>query len=277
MEKSKKLLNLVIEKDQLGKEYPVINKGGAEGAIYAHPDGVLKPLKEFDVKKIEKVTLLGQNIEDEAFCKILGTFSYGKNDSAAGVVMDRVYPSYIAKDFHSLEYCWFLDEREFVKDVTIRGSDALKRFHELGIAVGDIKDDNIMINEDQKPVFVDTPSVAYKEYPCDVMNDPRLSLLSRTYGEDFSLQDNDIYLYTIMVLNYFTLQINKLEDYLDPKYAQDFVRLMSVNDKAKDILLKIFSKDANKPYVGDAIREINPFEDLFTEENADKLIRLRYW
>ena len=84
----------------------------------------------------------------------------------------------------------------------IQADEAIQRFHKIGLILADIKDNNILIDSNEKVKFVDTDNWMYNGYDFD-LEPSRASWLSNTFKKNFSLIDNDRFVFGIMAIQYF--------------------------------------------------------------------------
>lgn len=246
---------------------------GTEGAIYKYDENTafktfFKNNRENNALKIEKVKTMTK-LNDPSFAFPKGLIHIGiKNE--IGYYMDLVHTNPNCKDFYLIDHHYLVKAKEFL-DIIIKADEAIKRAHRLGIVLGDIKKDNILVDINDNPIFVDTDNYAYGDYSFD-MRDKKTYWLKDLYGRSFDLKDNDKYVYTLMVLQYYLRGI-VLRYMQDKDIYRWLIKLMVASPEVKEIIETILSDSDDKPYIGDALKLINPEEDLFQKDAAETLRR----
>ena len=181
---------LIIEEEKRYKEYPQIGFGD-EASIHKYNEQIA--FKTFDFmrdkeklpRKFEKIELLGQ-LSDVAACFPIGLVGY-EDKKKEGYYYNLVNPLKNYKDF---DYLQFLKNTRQLLGYIIQADEAIQRFHKMGIILGDIKGDNIMLDCNGNVKFVDTDNWMYNDYSFDVYPG-RADWLSTNFNKKFSLIDND--------------------------------------------------------------------------------------
>ncbi len=217
-------------------------------------------------KKIEEFT----HFKDPSFAFPLGIievkrFSISMSSDESGYYSPLIQYNPNYKDFEELYKKTRNQSNQDVVSYLIEASNAMKRIHKLGIIIGDVRGCNIMINEENHPVFVDTDNYAYNTYKFDV-GAFGYNMLRSYYGNNFSLKDADIFAYTILALNILITNIQM--NYL---FINKYIKLMNVPKEAKEILKAIFSNSKNKPYIDEFLSLINPSEQIFDGKAIKRL------
>jgi len=254
-----KMKILILDQWDLRKKYKEIGVG-TEGNVFNYQDRYA--LKKFSLflamkycyeeklerrfAKLEKMSLL----KDENFCFPIGIFGY-QDLEKVGCYSELVKYEKGRKDFTCL---WNLNDTKEVFRYLIEADAAMHRFHKMGGIIGDIKEDNIMIDKNGHPKFIDTDNFAYQEYDFEFTPD-RISCLKNRYNKEFSLKDNDIFVFSMMALYILTRIEGKWSN-------EDILQIIHQLDTAKEVkngLKNIFSDSQNKPYIGSILQEIkNP-------------------
>lgn len=263
---------IIIEKEKCGKKYKFIGSG-SEGEVYRYHNYALKmfplfPHPERLPKKFEKIELLAK-LHDEAACFPKGLVGYDK-EKIEGYYYDFVNSKWECENFADLLY--LKDIRKKLQYIT-EADEALQRFHKMGIILGDIKEDNIMIDENDNIKFIDTDNWMYCGYGFDIVP-IRSKWLQELYGKDFSLIDNDKFAFAMMSIQILlSLSFSNLNNISD-KYFQYMIHQLDVEKETKELLRTIFSDSNDKPYIGDVLKEINT-EKIISEEKRKYLTDTR--
>lgn len=263
---------LIINEDQTYVDYPQIGCGD-EASVHKYNDDIAFKIFSFIrdktklPRKYEKIELLGK-IQDESACLPIGLVGY-ENELKEGYYCNLVKYNNATKDFTKLE---FLHDMKRILNYIIQADEAIRRFHKMGFILGDIKDDNIMIDINDKVKFVDTDNWMYGDYGFDVVPG-RIFWLSSTYNKEFSLLDNDRFVFTIMALQLF-IENTVISFHRNDLYFKKLIEYMDVSPEVKDGLRIILSDAHNKPYVGPILEKINPERPLLTREQTHRLNRI---
>ena len=252
---------------------------GSEGKVYRYNDTTA--IKMFNPQKFPnklKKTKQLYYLRDENFCFPKGLV-YTKRDDLIGIQYDFIT--------NSKKYGGFLDffldhipngdvSIETVYNILFKIDMALQRIHKVGYTVGDLRPKNIMINEDDNPIFIDTDGGAYKDYGYDIKS-PRSLWANKVYNKDFSKEDCDKYVWAIVFLESLLTYNNfnkkfvpflAIELYQNKEVLKDLVSDLSISKEMKDGLNIIFSDADNKPYIGDVFEgfdQHNPIMSAFSE------------
>ncbi len=183
--------------------------------------------------------------------------------------MDLVNPDTECKDFSKLDR---LKDMKKVLEYLIMADKAIERIHKKGIIIGDIKDENILIDKSGNIKFVDTDNYKYLDYDYDLLPS-RSKWLKYLYNKDITDIDNEKFVYTILALDSLVKGIsvkrnrnvnflNKLIDYLD------------VSNEVKDGFRILLSDAPNKPYVSKVLKKIEPTDEIISKNNIKRLERI---
>ncbi len=239
---------------------------GDEGKIYKINDNLAFKrffIQDNNLEKIRKIELLVA-LKNPYFTFPLGLIRL--DGKIIGYYMPFIKEHF---GYPSFAYLRHIKSRNTLINLGIKGYEALKYAHDHNITLGDIKYANILIDENNNPVFIDTDNYAYGKFGYDL--DPNLShTLERIYNRNFSQKDNDIYLYSKMIMSY--LFSNEVIYIYDNK--EFLKKLMSYVEAPKDIkegLECIFSDSENKPYMGPILKKLNPSITLIPSYYKNKL------
>ncbi len=151
----------------------------------------------------------------------------------------------------------------------IQANEAIQRFHKMGLVLGDIKNNNIMIDCNKNVRFVDTDNWMYNDYDFDVYPS-RANWLTHTFNKNFSLIDNDSYVFGIMAIQHFIDDIIT-ELHCSDKFYKKMIESLDVSQEIKDGLRLIFSDANEKPYIGSILKKINPEQKIISKEAISKV------
>lgn len=263
------LPTLIIEKRKRYRVYPQIGFGD-EASVHKYNEKIA--FKTFDFirdkeklpKKFEKIELIGQ-LYDVAACFPIGLVGY-EDKKKEGYYCDLVKPLKDYKDFDHLQY--LKDMRQLLGYI-IQADEAIQRFHKMGFILGDIKGNNIMIDHNGNVRFVDTDNWMYHDYGFDLYPS-RADWLHDTFNKNFSLIDNDRFVFAMMVIQYF-IDDDIVRLHHPGIYFKHLIELMDVSQEVKDGLRLIFSDANEKPYIGSILKKINPEQKIISKEAIYKI------
>ena len=266
------LPTLIIEEEKRYKEYPQIGFGD-EASIHKYNEQIA--FKTFDFiqdkeklpKKFEKIELLGQ-LSDVAACFPIGLVGY-EDKKKEGYYYNLVNPLKNYKDF---DYLQFLKDTRQLLGYIIQADEAIQRFHKMGIILGDIKGDNIMLDCNGNVRFVDTDNWMFNDYGFDVYPG-RADWLSDNFNKKFSLIDNDRFVFAMMAIQYF-IKGDIIRLHHSDVYFKKLIEFMDVSQEVKDGLRLIFSDANEKPYIGPILKKINPEQKIISKEAIYKINRI---
>lgn len=254
---------IIVSRYDLGEKYPSIGYG-TEGEVYRYDDKYA--LKRFSLframeyfyernlelkfSKIEEMTKL----HDESICFPVGILGF-KDMFMEGCYFNLVDYEPGKKDFEDLSEYFDRDERI---DLLIKGDEVLRRIHNMGMIIGDVKEDNIMIDKNNNPIFVDVDNYAYGYYPFSLFPD-RITVYERMHGHEGKCRDCDIMLYTLMSLR----MIFSDKDFTFSESYENImakVRLLDLNDEIREYIELILSDSIDKPYVSPLLQKIKAYK-----------------
>ena len=178
--------------------------GGDEGSVYRfHNQYAVKVFnsKYYDKKdrldrKMRKVKELMQ-IKDQSFTFPIGLVTTN------GQRTNGYYTKFIPgkKSLRDLSFEW---NREKILSILLEAEAALKRIHKKGIIVGDLKEENILLDKGDHPIFIDTDNYICGTHPFDLLP-IRVGCLYDLYGGKVkSFEDNDKLLFALLSLEKLT-------------------------------------------------------------------------
>lgn len=264
------LNTLLINKQDVYTEYPQIGYG-CEGSIHKYNDLIALKIfmfinKESLPNKFKKIEELAK-FQDSSFCFPKGLVGY-EDEQKEGYFTDLVVTDQGLKDFEDLTYLY--DEQRLI-EYLLKAESAIERIHKKGFIIGDVKTDNIMIDINDNPRFVDVDNYAFGDYDFDIFPDRR-EWFKRVFGKDCSPIDSDRYLYAMVCLQYFAY--GTLLHSATPRYFKTLIELMDIDSEAKDILRVIFSDAQDKPYIGPVLQKIHPGQKLLQPNDIQILNRI---
>lgn len=264
---------LILDKSEIEEYYTKIGYG-VEGDIYNYSNRFA--LKIFSDKfynkkvklnrKFKKVDALTE-IKDNSFCFPI--------DLVVDSKLNKIgyYMELLAKkrediyDFTDLknDYKVATDKQAIFK-ILLDADRAIERIHRKGIIIGDIHPENIIIDNNGNPRFIDTDNYIYKDYDFDVQ--PwRTEIYEKSYGIIENQKDNDIFLYAMQVMDVIT-GLEPLYQYIDVKeHFDNILNKLNVDKKTIEGLRYIFSDAVNKPYISEVISDIDPNQYIFPNQS----------
>ena len=260
---------------------------GSEGIVYKYDD--YTAIKMFNPKrfpnKLNKVMEL-YNLKDDNFCFPKGVV-FTKRDDLVGIKLDLINKSKEYESFLEL----FLNhipngtvDIETVYKILFKIDSAIRRIHKLEYRIGDLRPKNIMLNENNEPIFIDTDGGSYKDYGYDI-NSPRSHWANRVYKKVFSKEDSDKYVWALIFLESLLTYNNfnkkcipflAIELYQNKDILDDFISDLSIPKWMKNDLKVIFSDSDDKPYIGDIFENYNCEEPIMSDLSS-RIFSLKYY
>ncbi len=293
------LPTLELNERDLNKKYEYVGHGG-EGTVYKYDEKtVVKIFNDYLSKeqlpiKFRKIEVLGHiqepgvvlprglvgfSREDKIDVSLLDTSDLeaftrkvlelkGQNSLEvlkSGYFMDRVICHSKCGNFDRLSS---LKDTKKVLEIMRKADEIMRRLHAHGFRIGDVKGENILIDQNLSPIFIDGDNMAYEEFSYDVADD-RTLWLDETFGSKHSRVDSDIYLYTLMCLDYF---MQNAEMYLghNREYLEKLVRFLKVDPVTREALSIILSDAHGKPYIGEVLGGLS--QEAFTFTGTENMI-----
>lgn len=299
------LPTLTIKKEDLGKVYPRLGSGG-EGTVYRYDEKTaVKIFKNKDLLplKFRKIEVMGKVIDEDLIVpkglvgyeesEIIDYSSLDVNDFESftkeilqrreiarscgprkeGVFMDLVDTQPKCKNFDKISD---LKDMKKVLELFLKADQVMQRLHRKGFRIGDVKPQNILIDREWNPKFIDADNMAFGGFTYDLF-DYRMALLEKTFEKKRSRRDNDIYLLSLMVLKYCMKDVVAFTSFYrdnQRRNLQKIVEYLKIDPVLKDGLRLIFSDAENKPYIGPILAKIGPEAFVFTKKEKMVLTQL---
>lgn len=243
-------MNIIRVKPQ---ELVMIGEGD-EGKVYRHKNRYAVKLfsdyytkrnrMESKMRKVQEMTAM----QDPSFTFPIGLVTTN------GYTATGYYTRYIGgkRSFNSLSFDL---NREKVLRILLETEAALKRIHKKGIFIGDLKEDNILLDNHNHPIFIDTDNYSFDNHPFDLLP-MRVGCLYDLYGgKIMNFEDNDKLLFALMSLEKLTK---------DPRFRygsskrdiEQALKEHSCSPEAKEVLDCIFSDAENKPDIGPILQKV---------------------
>ena len=254
--------DISINKRNLGIKYTCIGVGD-EGRVFRYDDNIAFKIyhcnqySQNKIKKIYKKVCEMFEEDIDSFCFPRGFVTQGRK--VIGFFFEHVEYNEGLRDFDDLEDC---DNTSEVLNYILQADRAIQEAHEKGIIIGDIKGDNIMINQEGLIKFIDTDNYIYHDYDFNIAPS-RFHWLNIMYEHNNDPIDNDIFVFSLMTL--FLLTKDPVFILHHNKTLLDrTISCLDVDSEIKDGLQLIFSDAHNKPYIGDILK-------LFDEDGLAKI------
>lgn len=233
---------LKVNKNKIGRCLGI----GNEGEVYRYGEYAIKKIYHKNLDKNRKIERLGV-LSDKNFLFPLGFFGY-ESLYQEGYYMEEVHFGEELRDFDDLV---LLNDIKRKLKIIKEADNAIRRAHESGIIIGDIKGDNILIDEDDNPRFGDTDNYKVGEYDFDLA--PKCKdWLSYAYGTKENLLESDKFVWAILVLETI-FKVGDLYNQHSTVYLGEIIRVLDVSKETREILNTIFSDTENRPYIGEII------------------------
>ena len=247
---------LRIKKEDLYEKHQLIKKG-TRGKIFNFQNDFA--LKNFNEERIELLRIRKElikrlmQLKDDSFCFPIGFLEYSCEE-LRGYYMDYLNENYITLALSSVEERTLIERIQRIQKI----STAIERIHKKGIIIGDLHNQNIMIDREGNPKFVDTDSYGYD----DILPEENLfciRLYQEECGKDKPLTDCDKYWLGVLALEYLFPEID-IPNY--PEELREFIKKCKIPKQVKESFNIIFSDAINKPYVGTLLAKLNPEKEI---------------
>ena len=257
--------SMILSKSEIKNKCRLIGSG-CESKVYDYKDKYAIKLfqKFFDEEmlddKYEKIKAM-VGLHHDSFCFPLGTV-VSASRSFIGYYMPIVKPCYELKSVRTLASDDYGNNIKL--DILKKASLALEWAHEHSIVIGDISVDNILINEKENPVFIDTDNYDYDVYGYNVIP-LKTHYFRSAHGKECSGIDNDKYVFSLLALYVFfpeyLISCNTSEEFFSK-----LIDSINVPDEMKDGLRYLVGPNEDKPY----FHEIVPDKPLARRLLKDK-------
>lgn len=262
---------IIIEENKLGNQYIEIGSG-REGIVYKYNDALaIKIFKkdEIDFSNIrERLKYLIDTeikVNNVVFPKHVVINS---SNEILGYSMKLIkFNKY--KSFFNLYEC--KNNEEFINYFK-QIQDTMKELHKNNIFIGDFNPNNIMIDKDNKPLFIDTINYATEKY--GFLHESYNSLIyEKLFKEKCSKLDNDKFMFSFLFLTFF-ISFEDLEIAIkDANYFKIIIEKLDISNSSKQILNKIFSTENNKDYLDEIFEEFKKKEHLKFDNKFGKIMK----
>lgn len=253
------LSTIIVSKPMLFHLHKRLGEG-SEGIVFKYnKDIVFKIFFNEKTTKYKKIELLGQ-IEESNFNFPLGLVGF-RDKSKAGIYLKLIETKCKYKNFDDL---YKLKDNRKIIEYLLKAEEAIMRIHKKNIIIGDIKGNNILIDSEDNPVFIDTDNYAIGEYEFDIIPDVTM-YYNNVYINEITPKNNDKYIFAIMALQYF-VKYTKLCNQCSPEFFKKFIKGLRVSESSKELLKNIFSDSEDKPYISEMLKDIDPDESFEYEK-----------
>lgn len=261
---------LIIDEHNLDNLYVELGRG-REGIVYKYNDNLaIKILKkeEVDISDITERIKFWINIKTKVRNVIFPEHVVvNTKNQIIGYSMKLIsFNKY--KSFFNLFECKNNDE--FINYFE-KIQETLKELHKNNIFVGDFNPNNIMINSDNVPIFIDTINYANEKY--SFLHESYNSLIfEKIFKIKCSNLDNDKFMFAFLFLTFF-VSFEDLEiAFEDANYFKIIINNLDISDSSKNILNKIFSIESNKYYLEDVFEDFKKNEHFKYDNKFGKII-----
>lgn len=262
--------NIVINENDLGILYPDLGSG-VEGTVYKYNNTKVIKIFNKDETSLDTIIdrvkyLINIKVKNVVFPEQLVCNS--KNE-VIGYSMKLIIPNKY-KSFFNLYEC--LDNEEFI-NYFIGIQETMKELHKKDIFIGDFNPNNIMIDEYDNPVFIDT--INYRTPKFDFLIEPYNSFVyEKLFKRKCSLLDNDKFMFAFLLLCFF-VSFEDLENAIkNPNYFKEIINNLKLSGESKDILNKIFSHNNEKEYLDNVLNDLKKNNHIKYDNKFGKIIRI---
>lgn len=261
---------IMIDEEMLGNLYAELGSG-REGIVYKYNDKLaIKIFKkdEVDISNvIERIKYL-INIEPKVKNVVFPEHTVvNNNQEIIGYSMQLIkFNKY--KSFFNLFECKNNDE--FI-NYFIQIQETMKELHKNNIFIGDFNPNNIMIDQDNKPIFIDTLNYATPKY--GFFHESYNSLIyEKIFKTKCSHLDNDKFMFSLLFLTFF-ISFEDLEHAIDDaNYFKIIIQNLDISNSSKNVLNKIFSPENNKDYIDEILADFKKKKHFKYDNKFGKII-----
>mgnify|MGYP001102001441 CR=1 FL=1 len=259
-----------IEENDLGVLYYELGTG-VEGTVYKYSDNkVIKVLNREEVSIdtiIYRVNyFINIKVKNVVFPEDL---VYNSKNEVIGYSMKLIIPNEY-KSFFNLYEC--KDNKKFINYFE-RIQETMKELHKKNIFIGDFNPNNIMIDNDNNPVFIDTINYATPEF--SFLLEPYNSMIyEKVFKRKCSLLDNDKFMFAFLLLSFF-VSFNDLEKAIkNPDYFKKIINDLDISSLSKSTLNKIFSQNDEKEYIDIVLNDLRKSKQTKYDNKFGKIIQI---
>ncbi len=261
---------ILIDENKLGNVYIELGSG-REGIVYEYNDNlVIKIFRKEEVNfsdMIERIKYL-INIKTKVKNIIFPQhIVMNTKHEIIGYSMELIlFNKY--KSFYNLFECKSNDEFiNYFKQI----QETMKKLHKNNIFIGDFNPNNIMINNDNIPIFIDTVNYANEKFGFLYKSYNSL-IYEKIFKCKCSYLDNDKFMFSFLFLIFF-VPFQELVTAMDnPNYFKVIINDFNISDSSKKILNKIFSSESNKDYLDEVFEDFKENEHLKYDNKFGKII-----
>lgn len=261
---------IVIDEKGLGNLYVELGSG-REGIVYKYNDNLaIKIFKKEEIdfsniiERIKYLVTIKPKVKNVIFPEqiVINT-----KDEIIGYSMKLIeFNKY--KSFFNLIECKNNDEFiEYFK----QAQETMKELHKNNIFIGDFNPNNIMIDKDNTPLFIDTVNYAISKY--GFLHESYNSLIyEKIFKVKCSNLDNDKFMFSFLFLTFF-ISFEDIESAIeDANYFKIIIENLDISNSSKSILNKIFSSSSNKDYLDEVFDDFKKKEHLKYDNKFGKII-----
>jgi len=244
---------IVIDENDLGTFYQEIGKG-VEGTVYKYQEN--KVIKILHPKEVSLNTIIDRanflmhiKVNHVTFPE---DFVWNMKNEVIGYSMKFILPNQY-KSFFNLYECQ--DHKEFIH-YFILIQETIKELHRQDIFIGDFNPNNIMIDQENHPVFVDTINYATPKFDF-LLESFNSMIFEKLFQKKCSLLDNDKFMFAFLLLSFF-VSFRDLEKAVhNTEYFKEIIERFDISNASKDVLKNIFSNNEEKEYIDIVLRDLS--------------------
>lgn len=263
-------MNEILSVEHLKAKYPRIGHGEF-GDVYLIEDKVIKIIKSLKLEELEvyrkKINLLTK-IKEENY--IFPEYFINFNDeSILAYMMPYVMKNNRFESLYDMFYCNIFDSTKTI--FLSKCLDAIKRLHQRDIAIGDLNPNNILVDIDLNPQFIDTDGYDIGNLGIEPRINTYFNYRNRFKGTGSNI-DMDKFSFTILILSSLigTTLINKCNSL---KSFDVLIDNLDLSDDAKHNLHLIINDYHNKPYPDIILKEAQDKRRIL-KKNPSEIISL---
>ena len=290
------LPTLGIEKDKLYTEYTIVGSGN-EGKVFNYEDRyAIKIFREeteytpvgYLPRKYEKIEELANMIATQGPSEDLITpfpiglvYYKGERIIRGTENKEGFYENIIIRDktnptFFTLFRLLDPEKIPYIK----MGGQGLRKLHQMGFVLGDIKSENILITQSKKVAFIDSDNWKFGNFDYDL---PPINAdyLRTVFGDkEYDSKDNDKFLLALESMQVFLKGQQISNDrgksgFHSRYFFNKLIEMANLQPEEKEGLRQIFSDSPNKPYIDEVLNYLDPEIELYSKKAAKALARTR--
>ena len=285
------LPTLGIEKDNLFTEYAIIGSGN-EGKVFNYenkyaikifreeteytPVGYL-PRKYEKIEELANMIATQGSLEDLLTPFPLGLVYYKGERTIQGTEnKEGFYENIIIRNKTHPTFFTLFRLEDYKKIPYIKmGGQALRKLHQMGFVLGDIKSENILITQSKKVAFIDSDNWKFGNFDYDL---PPIN--SDFSDKEYDSKDNDKFLLALESMQVFLKGQQISNDrgksgFHSRYFFNKLIEMANLQPEEKEGLRQIFSDSPNKPYIDEVLNYLDPEIELYSKKAAKALARTR--